>query len=948
MGITPHHAESPSGEIDSEPSHSRHSFIRSGMWQKLHNLFARDEPSQSRIDCPENEQWPQTWADTPDPNKHASSTRPLAVGLPRQATFKRQNSERRDRLFPVHPEPAERRAVSSTRNASTSLPRPRATSSPPSCDLGRVSAPAVTDSSKADATTTDSPGDDLTATFVPGLSNTSEDVWSQNGHRAPRPPSTTSSNNSHFPTLNTFNDKVDLREELDSRWILNLSMHFRDKSDREKFFVTYAETPNHWRRVTISCDYRNAEPGSLEMDLRELQFQRDKSMQIYESIRDSLPEIQFYETVTNLKLETTDGRLHVHVTEDVNEIIPYPPRHTVAHVLEEDGFHPMEVRESELTFDSHLSGFVYKVRCKGKTYIKKEIPGPDTVDEFLYEINALHALHGSAYVIQLEAIVLDDSQHFVKGLLISFAEKGAIVDLLYDHRGSIPWDDRCRWAEHAVHGLSEIHEEGYVQGDLTLSNIVVDDDGHAKIIDINRRGCPVGWEPPEIAAKIASQQRISMYIGEKSDLYQLGMTLWALAMDDDEPERHVPPLSVEEFPSEVPDWYQDVVRICLSPRPRDRLSAKELISFFPGTESPDGSQQPKRPALKLRTVKDYIDPADAVGRDDIERLSSSQHDLKQTLYSPESSREDYTFTWPKSSNYELDSETSGYDGPRGRAPPSNFGHLGRDERRHWLPGNDMPSAIDEPEPNIVAISPGLEREFDEVDLDGHPYLISRRTFNNEELEVLERAEGQEQDLQSQSSALDSPEHCAIVSLNSHPPLPPRRPSFQHMASPTSDSTPRNSQAILPTLADNQLDTSSDAPSPADSYSSPCLSRDSDRGLATPQATTVNASIETESSHPATEQNATDSSPQSCSDLTRPETTKLPPTLCYADSGYDEPLGLVEDETNDRGAAVHKGAMEQTPANLDPPSATQGGHQNEFAVTSNDIDNDSHPSEGQIS
>lgn len=128
-------------------------------------------------------------------------------------------------------------------------------------------------------------------------------------------------------------DKADLRDELDTRWILNLSMHFRDKSDREKFFVTYAETPNHWRRVTISCDYRNAEPGSLEMDLKELQFQRDKSMQIYESIRDSLPEIQFYDTVTNLKLETTDGRLHVHVTEDVNEIIPYPPRYTVAHIV---------------------------------------------------------------------------------------------------------------------------------------------------------------------------------------------------------------------------------------------------------------------------------------------------------------------------------------------------------------------------------------------------------------------------------------------------------------------------------------------------------------------------------------------------------------------------------------------------------------------------------------
>ncbi|OQV01479.1 Protein kinase domain-containing protein isoform 2 [Cladophialophora immunda] len=597
-------------------------------------------------------------------------------------------------------------------------------------------------------------------------------------------------------------DKAELRDELDHRWILNLSMHFRDKSDREKFFVTYAQTPNFWRRVTISCDYRNAEPGSLEMDLKELQFQRDKSMQIYESIRDSLPEIQFYDTVTNLKLETTDGRLHVHVTEDVNEIIPYPPKTTLSHILNDEAFRPMRVRESELTFDSHLSGFVYKVLHKGTVYIKKEIPGPDTVDEFLYEINALHALHDSDHVIKLEAIVLDDTESVVKGLLIGYAERGAIVDLLYDHRGAIAWEDRCRWAEQAVRGLSEIHQEGYVQGDFTLSNIVVDGDGNAKIIDINRRGCPVGWEPPEIATKIASNQRISMYIGEKSDIYQLGMTLWALAMDDDEPERHVPPLSVEEFPSDVPNWYQDIVRICLSSRPRDRLSAKELVGLFPSRISSSSEQIPphQRPALKLRTMKKYIDPADAVERDDILRLRSNVQQHEDPPYSPESSRDDYTFTYPKSSNYEFESETSGYDRPRGRRPPTNYAHLGKNERHHWESEEEGPTPTEDLEPNIVAISPGMDREFDELELDGHPYLISRRTFNDEELKILEGLPQAESSFPDQEHL---PENGATESTNFADifhPLPARRPSLLAATSATSESTPRNSQDILATLA----------------------------------------------------------------------------------------------------------------------------------------------------
>ncbi|KAJ5362875.1 hypothetical protein N7541_003719 [Penicillium brevicompactum] len=332
-------------------------------------------------------------------------------------------------------------------------------------------------------------------------------------------------------------DIIDLEMELEQRWILNLSMHFRDRSEREKFFVTYAETPNRWRRVTVSCDYRDAPPDSLEGELKGLRYQRDKCARIYESIRESLLGIRFYEGVTNLKLETSDGQLHVFVTEDVNETIPYPPISSIGHLVGA----PM-VPEHMLHFESHLSGFVYKVNFGGRYYIKKEIPGPDTVDEFLYEINALHALNGIPSVIQTEGIVIDEEKCVVKGLLISYAEQGALIDILYENRGRTEFKRRERWAKQIVQGLCEIHESGYVQGDFTLANIVVDAADNAKIIDINRRGCPVGWEPPEIAAKIESNQRISMYIGVKTDLFQLGMTLWALAMEDDEPERQPRPL----------------------------------------------------------------------------------------------------------------------------------------------------------------------------------------------------------------------------------------------------------------------------------------------------------------------------------------------------------------------------------------------------------------------
>jgi len=272
------------------------------------------------------------------------------------------------------------------------------------------------------------------------------------------------------------------------------------------------------------------------------------------------------------------------------------------------------VKERDIEFDSHISGFVYKVRVNDQVLIKKEIPGPDTVDEFLYEINALNRLRHSNHVIRFHGVIVDDNGEFVKGLLISHAEQGALIDIIYDQIHPLPWSTRERWARQIVAGLSEIHEAGFVQGDFTLSNIVVDDDDNAKIIDINRRGCPVGWEPPEATPLIESNQRISMYIGVKSDLYQLGMVLWSLAMKEDEPEAHGRPLRIGSDVLDVPDWFRRVVDICLSDDPRGRLPALQLLSFFPDPDrESDVAGLYDRPSISVDdgvTRREYFVDAD--------------------------------------------------------------------------------------------------------------------------------------------------------------------------------------------------------------------------------------------------------------------------------------------------------------------------------------------------
>lgn len=322
------------------------------------------------------------------------------------------------------------------------------------------------------------------------------------------------------------------------------------------------------------------------------------------------------------------------------------------------------MRESDIEFEAHMSGFVYKVRVGDRMLIKKEIPGPDTVDEFLYEINALSRLRHSNNVIQFYGVIVDDYGECVKGLLISFAEQGALIDVIYDHDHCLSWSRRQKWARQIVEGLSEIHEAGFVQGDFTLSNIVIDHNDNAKIIDCNRRGCPVGWEPPEATPLIESNQRISMYIGVKSDLFQLGMVLWALAEQEDEPEHHGRPLTLTEG-QDVPDWYARVVSICLADDPRHRKQAAELLRLFPRPTDDANTSHGVPPSISVDDgflVQDFV----------VNEFEGEDGPIIKTVQAPSewNPRNSFGYTYVDSPTG-LSSDPYYYPG-RGRSPPSPF------------------------------------------------------------------------------------------------------------------------------------------------------------------------------------------------------------------------------------------------------------------------------------
>lgn len=246
-----------------------------------------------------------------------------------------------------------------------------------------------------------------------------------------------------------------------------------------------------------------------------------------------------------------------------------------------------------------------------------------------------------------------------------------------------------------------------MQGDFTLSNIVIDAEDKAKIIDINRRGCPVGWEPPEVAALIESKQRISMYIGVKSDIFQLGMVLWAIAMQQDEPEIQPRPLTLASAPDDVPSYYRALVGICLSDDPRTRCHTTSLLSMFPEIEDGDVGREYGMRAASDHGEAQYIDPANAVERDDIDnfRLLASQ---TAEIAGPALSSGTHTYV-----NAPTDMSGEPYVFPtRGRSPARTaIEHHERHSQHSQGPVNAGAEAMGDSmaqgsEPRVVNVSPG--------------------------------------------------------------------------------------------------------------------------------------------------------------------------------------------------------------------------------------------------
>jgi serine/threonine-protein kinase len=153
--------------------------------------------------------------------------------------------------------------------------------------------------------------------------------------------------------------------------------------------------------------------------------------------------------------------------------------------------------------------------------------------------------------------------------------------------------------QHVAMGLAHMHGRGFIHADLKPSNILVNDTGEVKIIDLGQ-ACPVGTVKKRIQGTpgyMAPEQAHRQAITQKTDIYNFGATMyWVLvqeviptalppkdgsnslysgALDAEQVEPPVPP---HEKRSNIHPLLSKQILDCVQIHPDDRPESMEFVA----------------------------------------------------------------------------------------------------------------------------------------------------------------------------------------------------------------------------------------------------------------------------------------------------------------------------------------------------------------------------------
>ncbi len=192
---------------------------------------------------------------------------------------------------------------------------------------------------------------------------------------------------------------------------------------------------------------------------------------------------------------------------------------------------------------------------------------------------------------------------------------GGDLKVLIDERGRLPAPELARLCDEVCAGLAHAHERGVIHRDIKPHNILLDENGHAKVTDFGiaraldttqatRTGSFLG------TALYSSPEQLQGHkVTPRSDVYSLGTTLYQAAAGEppfsgatpiEIASQHVSktPVPPRQLGADVSEGMQALILDCLAKNPDDRPTAEGVRSRLE-TEIPTAGTTQPQPAVPV-------------------------------------------------------------------------------------------------------------------------------------------------------------------------------------------------------------------------------------------------------------------------------------------------------------------------------------------------------------
>ncbi|MDQ3604516.1 MAG: protein kinase [Actinomycetota bacterium] len=166
---------------------------------------------------------------------------------------------------------------------------------------------------------------------------------------------------------------------------------------------------------------------------------------------------------------------------------------------------------------------------------------------------------------------------------------------LIDERGRLPGAELARLGDEICAGLAHAHERGVIHRDIKPHNILLDENGHAKVTDFGIARALDATQATRTGAYLGTalysspEQLQGQKVTPKSDVYSLGATLYQAAVGEppfvgqtpiEIASQHVSktPVPCRERGADVSKGLEALILACLAKNPDERPTAEEMRS----------------------------------------------------------------------------------------------------------------------------------------------------------------------------------------------------------------------------------------------------------------------------------------------------------------------------------------------------------------------------------